>query len=209
MDLVFSLISVFSLILEGWKLVYTLLFFYTLLFYFFCCTKHIGPGIWRLMPRHLHCLHLLLKAAWMTAQRRDISTRQEPPTTHSCLLALALCLLWQWTQITRSKRDSDWGFSCQQYQGPCSAPSELHMCKVSDCQRVCNRGSKGLCSLSPFLSYFTGMHSAQARRRNWWNSKLKPLPWPSSVEPQRSKLRAPLTWQQMWATLLPCHRGQE
>lgn len=200
MDLVFSLISGFYLILEGWKLVYILLF------YLFCYIKHIGPGIWRLMPRHLNCLHLLLKAAWTTAQRRDISTRQKPPT-HSCLLALAFCLLWQWAQITRSKSDSDWAAVISSTRDRVLPHQNYLWAKSSDCQSVCNRGSKGLCSLSPLPSYFTGMHSAQARSRNWWNSKLKPLPWPSSVESQRSKVRVLLTWQHMWATVLPSHQG--
>lgn len=108
---------------EGWKLVCTLLF------YFFCYIKHIGYEIWRLMPRHLTWIHLLLQAAWMTAQRKDTSTGQKPPTTQSCLLAMALCLLWQGTQVTRSKSDSDWGLQLWGIPGTMSCPIMNYICK--------------------------------------------------------------------------------
>lgn len=87
-----------------------------------CYIKHIGSGNWRLMPGHLNWIHLPLRAAWMTAQRRDTSTRQEPPTTHSRLLALALCLLWQETQVTRSKSDSGQGLQLSGVPGTMFCP---------------------------------------------------------------------------------------
>lgn len=155
---------------EGWKLVYSLLF------YIFCYIKCITSGIWRLMPRHLNCLHLLLKVARMTAQRRDISTMQEPPTTHSCLLALALCLLWQGTQGTRSKSVSDQGL--QGVPGTVFCPIRATCVQSHLVARgsVTEAASKGLCSFSLLPGYFTGMQSAQTRSRNWWKSKLNPLP---------------------------------
>lgn len=78
---------------------------------------------------------------------------------------------WQWpgAAVIRSTRDH-------------VLPHQNYICvKSSGCQRVCDRSSKGLCCLSPLPGYFTGVHSAQTKNRNWWNSKLNPLPHQSDL----------------------------
>lgn len=148
------------------------------------------------MLRHLNSPHLLLKVAWTAAQRGDVSTREEPPATHLCQLALALCppgKMWWGHRVPGTKVRVTRSCRYREYQSPCFAPSALCVCaNLSGCQRICNRSSqRGFLSSFPFPSYFTGM--------------------PSSPESGRSKAGGLLMWEQTWATVLlwqPSHQGQ-